>query len=169
MDEKRRSLRLARVWLITFVIGLILAGLTAIPLEAELEWAKQYVGPDSRIGRAWPAMAAWIARVHSGVTEVRREQPFLFLGTDWLAFGHLAIAILFLGAIWDPARNRWLIRAGMIVCLLVVPWALIFGRLREIPFFWQLIDCAFGVLGLVPLLLANYYARRIAGSYASVG
>ena len=38
---------------------------------------------------------------------------------------------------------------------LVVPWALVFGPLRGIPFFWRLIDCSFGVFGIVPLWLCR--------------
>jgi len=49
----------------------------------------------------------------------------------------------------------------MIACMLVVPWALVLGPIRGIPFFWQLIDCSFGVVGIVPLYLASRYARRI--------
>jgi len=36
-----------------------------------------------------------------------------------------------------------------------VPWALVFGPLRGIPFFWRLIDCSFGVVGIVPLWLCR--------------
>jgi hypothetical protein len=39
---------------------------------------------------------------------------------------------------------------------------LIFGPIRGISFFWQLIDCSFGVAGIVPLYLASRSTRRIA-------
>jgi len=52
----------------------------------------------------------------------------------------------------------------MIACLLVASWALVFGPMRGIPFFWRLIDCSFGIVGIVPLYLAQRYTRRIAGS-----
>ena len=157
MKATNNHLLLARVWLLLFVVGLVLAGLTAIPLQAGLDLAKDLVGPDSRVGDAWPAMARWIVRVHRGVTEVRRQQPFLLFGFDWLAFGHFAIAIFFLGAVWNPGRHLWLIHAGMIICLLVVPWALLFGPVRKVPLFWRLIDCGFGVMGFMPLLFARHY------------
>ena len=51
----------------------------------------------------------------------------------------------------------------MIACILVIPWALIFGPVRGIPFFWRLIDCSFGVVGIIPLFLAWRYTRRIIG------
>ena len=52
-------------------------------------------------------------------------------GTDWLAFGHFAIAIAFVGA------------------------------LRGIPVWWRLIDCSFGVFGLIPLWLCRRWAADL--------
>jgi len=49
----------------------------------------------------------------------------------------------------------------MIACALIVPLALICGPLRGIPFVWQLIDCSFGVFGIIPLWLARRDIRRI--------
>jgi hypothetical protein len=49
----------------------------------------------------------------------------------------------------------------MIACVLVVPFALLVGGLRGIPMFWRLIDCSFGVVGIVPLSLARRYTRRL--------
>jgi hypothetical protein len=46
--------------------------------------------------------------------------------------------------------------------MLVVPLALVCGPLRGIPFYWQLIDCSFGVLGIIPLWLARRYAVELA-------
>jgi hypothetical protein len=39
----------------------------------------------------------------------------------------------------------------MIACLLIIPFALVVGSFREIPFGWRLIDCSFGIFGLIPL------------------
>jgi len=39
----------------------------------------------------------------------------------------------------------------MYACIMVIPLAFIAGPIRQIPFFWQLIDCSFGVLGIIPL------------------
>ena len=36
-----------------------------------------------------------------------RGYPLLAYGTDWLAFSHLVLAVVFLGAWRDPVRNRW--------------------------------------------------------------
>lgn len=161
MSDKRRLLRWARVWLMLFVIGLVASGLSAIPLKAEVDLLQRVFGEDSRMGTWWPALAAWISRVHRGVTETSRDYPFILYGTDWLAFGHIVIAIAFLGPLRDPVRNLWVINFGMIACVLVIPWALFFGPIRGVPFFWQLIDCSFGVAGIVPLDLARRYARRM--------
>jgi hypothetical protein len=75
----------------------------------------------------------------------------LAYGTDWLAFAHIAIAVFFIGPLVDPVRNVWVLRAGVIACMLVIPLALICGALRQIPFGWRLIDCSFGVIGVIPL------------------
>jgi hypothetical protein len=50
----------------------------------------------------------------------------------------------------------------MIACVLVIPFALIVGGFRGIPFFWRLIDCSFGIFALVPLGLARRYIRTLA-------
>jgi Na+/melibiose symporter-like transporter len=41
----------------------------------------------------------------------------------------------------------------MIACVMVLPLAFICGPVRDIPFFWQLIDCSFGVFGFIPLYM----------------
>jgi hypothetical protein len=38
-----------------------------------------------------------------------------------------------------------------------------FGSIREIPFFWQLIDMSFGVFGIIPLWLARRDILMISG------
>ena len=50
----------------------------------------------------------------------------------------------------------------MIACGLVIPAALIFGSLRGLPLLWQLLDCSFGVIGIIPLLLAYRLVRSPA-------
>ena len=65
------------------------------------------------------------------------------LGTDWLAFGHLVIALFFVGPWRHPVANAWVLKAGLVACAGVIPLALICGPLRGIPFYWRLIDCSF--------------------------
>jgi len=45
----------------------------------------------------------------------------------------------------------------------VIPTALIAGGLRGIPHWWRLIDCSFGVLGIMPLWVARLYVKRLEG------
>jgi hypothetical protein len=52
-------------------------------------------------------------------------------------------------------KHNWVIEFGMIACVLVMPLALICGHIREIPFFHQLIDCSFGVIGFMPLFICR--------------
>jgi hypothetical protein len=96
----------------------------------------------------------WLRRVYLGVADSNRRYPFLAYGTDWLAFAHLVIAVAFLGPLRDPVRNRWVLTFGVIACAGVVPLALIAGPIRGIPLYWRMIDCSFGVIGMIPLLIS---------------
>ncbi len=50
----------------------------------------------------------------------------------------------------------------MIACILLIPLALVCGPIRGIPFFWTIVDCSFGVFGIIPLIIAYGYIKRIA-------
>jgi hypothetical protein len=144
--ELRRRIR----WLTgLFLLGLVLSGATAIPLQLE-------TGRLTRLSNA-----QWLLRVHAALVQTESQYPFLFYGTDWLAFGHFVIAIAFIGALKDPVRNRWLFDFGLIACALVIPWALVFGAIRGIPFWWRLIDCSFGVFGFIPLWFCRIWAKEL--------
>jgi len=54
-------------------------------------------------------------------------------------------------------RYIWVINFGLIACAGVIPLALICGPVRGIPFYWQLIDCSFGVVGFIPLWICRNY------------
>lgn len=86
------------------------------------------------------------------VDVIDKKYPFVAYGTDWVAFAHLVLAVLFLGIISDPVRNVWVLEFGIIACAGVLPLAFIAGSIRGIPFFWQLIDCSFGIVGGIVLL-----------------
>jgi len=45
--------------------------------------------------------------------------------------------------------------------LLVIPYAFIFGAIRGIPFWWRLIDCSFGVFGIIPVWLRKSWADEL--------
>jgi len=148
--NREQTLR-CRIKLLTgfFVVGLILSGVTAIPLLRETDWlTKQFNVP-------------WLLQVHSALEQTQSQYPFLFYGTDWLAFGHFVIAIAFIGAWREPVRNRWLFDFGLIACVLVIPYALVFGWMRGIPLWWQLIDCSFGIFGTFPLWLCRKWTREL--------
>lgn len=143
-----------RIQLLTwlFIIGLVISGVTAIPLETEVNWLVKISNAESLAASASaPAWAQWLIKVHSALQDVSVRHPFLFYGTDWLAFGHFIIALVFVGALRDPIRNRWLFSFGLIACVLVIPYAFLFGAVRGIPIWWRVVDCSFGAIGFVPL------------------
>src|SRR5215469_17894637 len=132
-----------------FALGLLISGATAIPLPIETDRLSSSLN------------IQWLSRVHEALAYTQSQHPFLFYGTDWLAFGHFVIAIAFIGALRDPVRNRWLFDFGLIACVLVVPYAFIFGGLRGIPIWWRLVDCSFGIFGFIPLWLCRTWARQL--------
>jgi hypothetical protein len=148
------TLRRIRLYTTLFILGLILSGITAFPLQSELALLLPHLPPNT-------ALAAWIARVHAALADTNTRYPFLAYGTDWLAFAHLVIALAFLGLYKDPARNRWLVTWGILCCLAVFPLALIAGQIRGIPWPWRLLDCSFGILGLLPLLAIHHELHRL--------
>jgi hypothetical protein len=44
---------------------------------------------------------------------------------------------------------------------LIIPYAFVFGQIRGIPVWWRLIDCAFGIFGVIPLYLARRATKRL--------
>lgn len=163
MDTLTRALsdlQRIRALLAFFVVALVISGATAIPLEAGSRLLLTICGPGTWLAGFWPPLGSWIGYVAEGIAITATRYPFMFYGTDWLAFGHFAIAIAFLGPLRDPLRNVWVVEFGIIVSLLVIPMALIFGPLRNIPFWWRLVDCSFGIGGLVVLLPAYRLIRR---------
>ncbi|HEY1660987.1 MAG TPA: hypothetical protein VGI03_01080 [Verrucomicrobiae bacterium] len=148
----RRRVKLF-TWL--FIIGLVLSGATAIPLKSEVGALANFAGNGSS------GITQWIFHVRDALDDTGSHHPFLFYGTDWLAFGHFVIAIAFIGALRDPARNRWLFDFGLIACALVIPYALIFGELRGIPLWWRLLDCSFGIIGALPVWLCRKWTIEL--------
>ena len=140
-----------RALILFFMAALIISGSTAIPLRFELSILNQFLGKGSSFGNIWPAMADWISFINDGLISTHENYPFMFYGTDWLAFAHIVIAIAFFGPLRDPVKNIWVIEFGLISCALIIPTVLIFGPIRGIPLFWRVIDCSFGVFGFLPL------------------
>ena len=160
--ERASILRKLRLVLGLFTAALILSGLTAFPLKSEMEHVVairglEHVAP----AEAGNGFDRWILTVRDGLRESYARYPWLAYGTDWLAFAHLVIALFFIGAFIDPVRNVWILQAGIIACVLVVPLALIGGAFRQIPIGWRLIDCSFGVFGILPLLYSLRLTRAL--------
>lgn len=154
------TLRAIRIWLVIFIVCLVLSGITAFPLQAEL---RLVAGVLHALPNVIPPLTAWIDRVRDALIATDGRYPFLSYGTDWLAFAHLVIAVAFIGPLRDPVRNVWIIVWGMIACVGIIPLAVIAGAVRGIPWGWTLIDCSFGVIGIIPLLIVYRLIRRLEG------
>ncbi len=162
---RRRIRRLT--WLV--IVGLVASGATAIPLQWELDTTINVLRiADSASAPANRGLALWILKVHEAVRDTNSRYPFIAYGTDWLAFGHFVIAIAFVGALRDPVRNIWLFQFGMIACVALVPYALVFGGLRGIPIYWRLIDCSFGVFGFIPLWICKRSVAELARRHSLI-
>jgi hypothetical protein len=149
-------LRRIRFWLAVFMAGLVLSGATAFPLETELRGLVSFLHTNLLLPLAQSTrLLPWVERVSGALTATNASYPFLAYGTDWLAFAHLVIAVAFIGPFVDPVRNKWVVTFGLIACAGVIPLALIAGPIRGIPHAWRLIDCSFGVMGCIPLLICR--------------
>jgi hypothetical protein len=124
-------------------------------LETELRLLTESTGGSS-------ALAVWLSKVRDALIETNVKYPFIAYGTDWLAFAHFVIAIAFIGPLRDPFRNVWVVEFGMIACALIVPFALGMGAIRGIPPGWRMIDCSFGIFGIIPLWSCRNYIRELA-------
>lgn len=136
-----------RSWTIFFIAALWTSGLTAVPLEDGTRWLS-----DLTTGWAGP-WHPWAERTAVAVADVAAHHPFLFYGTDWLAFAHVIIGILFIGVLRDPVRNKWVVEWGLWCRGLVIVLAFAWAPFRGIPFFWRCVDASFGIFGAFPLYL----------------
>ena len=145
-----------------FILGLISSGLTAFPLLTELRVLASWLGiahPENY--QTLTGLQHWIGFVLRGLETTSEKFPFLAYGTDWLAFGHLCLAVFFVRPIFKPLESDWVLRCGLICCAGVIPLALIAGQMRGIPFYWRLIDCSFGAIGALPLLYCLRLSRQL--------
>ena len=146
--------KIIRNWLKIFITVLFISGLTAIPVEPELTYVVNHFPFEGSI-------KGWLQEVLIGIQHTSNDYPFLFYGYDWLAFAHFVLAILFIGPFRDPVKNKWVIEFGIIACILIIPFAMIAGHFRGMPFWWRLIDCSFGIIGLFPLLICLKNIKRL--------
>ena len=139
-----------------FIIGLVLSGVTAFPLLLELRMLANGLANDDKSG-----LAFWILTVRDGLEQTYSRYPWVAYGTDWLAFGHIVIAMFFIGPLIRPLTSRTNIYTGMVACVSIFPLALICGPIRGIPLYWRLIDCSFGIIGIIPLIYCLSLLKRI--------
>ncbi|WP_420458276.1 hypothetical protein [Neolewinella sp.] len=160
-----------RLCLVIVMAGLFVAGVTAFPLLAEVNWLSQLlVGTGGSLDPAlYDGVTQWILTVRQGLEVTYRDYLWLAYGTDWLAFGHLMIMLFFILPYRDPVRYEGVLWVGIWASLLVFPLAFICGPLRGIPWYWQLVDCGFGVGSVVPLGVAVWEVRGMGegGVYRS--
>jgi hypothetical protein len=153
-----------RFWLIFFATALIVSGVTAIFAREGLQFLSPLFARGSMLHTFWPSMAEWLLLVYRSIEETYDKYPFLAYGYDWLAFGHFIISIPFLMAVNDPRRYSWVITYGMIACISVIPFAIVFGAIREIPIFWRIVDTLFGLGGLLVLLILRRQLKALDSS-----
>ncbi|MBN8575744.1 MAG: hypothetical protein J0L66_02335 [Cytophagales bacterium] len=147
-----------RTHVLLMMAGLVASGLTAFPIQKQLEIGKTYINRYK-----WNNdLTNWLEFVYAGVYETDFRYPFIAYGTDWLGFAHLIIAVAFIGVLREPVRNVWVVQFGLIACGSIVPFAWIAGTIRGIPYFWILIDCSFGVIGGILLLHCQYLITKLA-------
>ena len=149
--------------MIVFIVGLLVSGITAFPLLAEMKLLASWLGLGEAVSPVGhTGLDFWILTVKFGLEDMYAHYPWIAYGTDWLAFGHITIALFFVGPVVRPAEGRSAVYAGVAACVLVIPFALICGAVRGIPIYWRLIDCSFGVCGVLPLLYCLRLLRHIA-------
>jgi hypothetical protein len=145
-----------------FIMGLVASGVTAFPLLSEMKWATHFMGLDSASSPAgFSGLSFWLLTVRFGLEDIYQRYPWIAYGTDWLAFGHIVIALFFVAALFRPRESRSILYVGILACGLVIPLAFICGPIRGIPFYWRVIDSSFGLLGVLPLLYSLRLLRRI--------
>jgi hypothetical protein len=144
-----------RWMIILFVVLLILSGLTAFPLQTGINSLAE-------IKSIFPAfLQNWIETIQIGINDTWPKYPFIAYGTDWLGFAHIMIGMAFIGVYKEPVRNKWIIQWAILCCIAVLPLALICGPIRQIPWFHIIIDCSFGIVGIVPFLLVKKWISQL--------
>lgn len=144
-----------RLMIAFFIIALVLSGITAAPAETGLKWLMGYKD------NLPTTLSNWLQTCYNALVDTNSKYPMLAYGYDWLAFAHIIIAIALIGPFKDPVKNIWIIEWQMIACIAVVPFAFIAGPVRQIPWFHILIDCSFGVLGIIPLYICRKWIKEL--------
>lgn len=158
-----RELKRAK-WLVGLVgVGLFVSGMTIWPALWELRTFVDLVwGP----GPAGGDVHGLMLQAIEGLESLEAERPLLLYGYDWLAFAHIMLAVLFLGAMRDLVRNVWVVQFGLIACAAVPILAGVCIPLRGIPFGWFWVDFAFAPAAAAPLWVALRDIRRVGKAVA---
>lgn len=131
-----------RFHLVLFVIILALSGITAFPIQTEINFMYTHL-------QSFPSFFhEWITQLYNNI---HSTPDVMFYGTDWLAFAHIIISLFFVPVFIDPIKYKVNLYVGMTACFMIFPLAFICGPIRSIPFFHQLIDCSFGAIGILYL------------------
>ena len=155
MTPEKLLVRIRRM-ILFFIVALVLSGLTAFPIYSELKWASEH-----SLMAQQGIFGPWLQKVWEGVQAIHDQYGFLFYGYDWLAFAHLVIAMAFIGPYRNPVQNRWVIEWGMMACAAIIPLALIAGPVRGIPWYHIVVDCSFGIIGIIPLWLTRKWIKKL--------
>lgn len=162
MNTPRQLLGRIRLLVIVIMVGLIVSGLTAIPLETEMRWLNHALGINTTEATTHSGLEHWLTKVHDGLKDTNERYPFIAYGTDWLAFGHLMIALVFVGAWRDPVRNKWLFDYGLVAGLLALMTVLLLGFAPVAWVFSQSTESVvmMGFLHLIFWSIAAYFGVR---------
>ncbi len=145
--KEKRLRSTIRNYILFFIFAIVVSGVTVFLLETIMGYMHDHI-------QIFPAfLRDWITQAYFAVKATNEQYPFLQYGFDWLAFAHLVIALAFIGPLRDPVKNIWIIEWSMISCLCVFPLAFIAGPIRGVPFYWQMIDSSFGVIGFILLFV----------------
>ncbi|MEZ5358440.1 MAG: hypothetical protein R3F48_06370 [Candidatus Zixiibacteriota bacterium] len=155
---KSKSFKQARLMLWIVAVGLFLSGITIWPAAAELNILLNSIWGNAPVTGG---LHGFLVQARDGIIATAGQYPFLLYTGDWLAFAHIVLAILFVGAARDPVRNKWIVQFGLICCALVPVLAAVCIPMRGIPWFWFWIDFAFAPLAAAPLWIALRGIRRI--------
>lgn len=141
-----------RFHLAGFTALLFLSGITAFPVVTEIDFL-------FRNKTSFPDfLTEWIELLYA---IIHNTPDIMFYGTDWLAFAHMVIGLFFIPVYMNPVKHKANIIVAMVACLLVFPLAFICGSVRGIPFFHQLIDCSFGLIGMIYLSYILHKINRL--------
>jgi hypothetical protein len=142
--------------IVFFMVGLILSGVTAFPVQTELQWLLQHP-------KLVPAFTKnWLQTVYIALQNTNEKYPMIAYGFDWLAFAHIVIAMAFIGPLKNPVKNIWVIEWAMLACIAILPLAFIAAPIRHIPLFHVIIDCSFGIIGILPLFICRRWILQLA-------